>query len=75
MTFRWSPIALETVKVFYYGNYFAKKRRHSSMDAGTPARMTGLIVQYLKMNIFLGVINTFTVSLAIDGKQLKLFYS
>ena len=46
-----------------------------ALDSGIPARMTGLIVQYLKMNILLGVINTFTISLAIGGKQLKLFYS
>ncbi|MEI6707296.1 MAG: hypothetical protein WCK96_09210 [Methylococcales bacterium] len=36
-----------------------------ALDSGIPARMTGLIVEYLKMNIFLGVINTFTISLAI----------
>ena len=33
-----------------------------ALDSGIPARMTGLIVQYLKINILLGVINVFTVS-------------
>ncbi|MFI3218201.1 MAG: hypothetical protein QX189_03685 [Methylococcales bacterium] len=46
-----------------------------ALDSGIPARMTGLIVQYLKMNILLGTTNTFTVSLVTGGKRLKLFYS
>ena len=35
-----------------------------ALDSGIPARMTGLIVQYLKMNILLGTMNTFTVSVS-----------
>jgi hypothetical protein len=34
-----------------------------ALDSGIHARMTGLIVQYLKTNILPEVINTFTVSI------------
>jgi len=46
-----------------------------ALDSGIHARMTALKIITPNNAYLLWLINIFTVSLAIGGKQLKLFYS